>query len=61
MELTWQLAVQSAPEQRVRQDSVTTLEGGVEGIAEALDRHAGGHGLTVRVGDSRQHVVLSRT
>ena len=59
VELTWQIGTRGTPE-RVRQDSVVAMGGGVDGIARELDRVAAGHGLTVCVPDSRQYIKLSR-
>jgi len=60
VELTWQIGTRGTPE-RVQQDTHVVMGGGIAGVARELDRVAAGHGLTVSVPDSRQHITLSRT
>ncbi len=63
VELEWQPAAPARSDvERGRpwQDSVVTLEGGVDGIARNLDRVAGGHDLLVSVPVSRRFIILSR-
>ena len=60
MRMKWRRRTESSTEDE-KDDKEVVMQGGVEGIAEALARYAADYGLRVSVQDTGRRVVLSRS